>query len=159
MPLKNVHYQRLETEESDGEEDEAPPTHVDLHSSHYVKGEERGRDSISILNHSKLALVGVCVCLLEGCGCSTFTLSHFGQRPVAQRERERGRGVTLHLGCNRWGLKPGLIQLLITWAQVVKESARQLCVLRYCAQCSKHCVIFCGCLCLLQEVAGTTLKT
>ena len=40
MPLKNVHYQRLETEESDGEEDEAPPTHVDLHSSHYVKGEE-----------------------------------------------------------------------------------------------------------------------
>lgn len=45
MPLKNVHYQRLETEESDGEEDEAPPTHVDLHSSHYVKGEERGRDS------------------------------------------------------------------------------------------------------------------
>ena len=64
MPLKNVHYQRLETEESDGEEDEAPPTHVDLHSSHYVKGEERGRDSglyLSILNHSQLALVGVCV--------------------------------------------------------------------------------------------------
>ena len=45
MPLKNVHYQRLETEESDGEEDEAPPTHVELHSSHYVKGESRWGDS------------------------------------------------------------------------------------------------------------------
>ena len=45
MPLKNVHYQRLETEESDGEEDEAPPTHVELHSSHYVKGEEKWGDS------------------------------------------------------------------------------------------------------------------
>jgi len=39
MPLKTVHYQRLETEDSDGEEDEAPPTHVELHSSHNVKGE------------------------------------------------------------------------------------------------------------------------
>ena len=40
MSLKNVHYQRLETEDSDGEEDEAPPTHVELHNSHYVKGRE-----------------------------------------------------------------------------------------------------------------------
>ena len=39
MPLKNVHYQRLETEESDGEEDESPPTHVELnHNSNHVKG-------------------------------------------------------------------------------------------------------------------------
>ena len=50
MPLKNVHYQRLETEDSDGEEDEAPPTHVKLHSSHNVKGEKGGL----LLNHNQL---------------------------------------------------------------------------------------------------------
>ncbi len=38
MPLKNVHYQKLETEESEGEEDESPPTHVHLHNPHYGKG-------------------------------------------------------------------------------------------------------------------------
>lgn len=38
MPLKNVHYQRLETEESEVEEDEAPPTHVQLNGYNHVKG-------------------------------------------------------------------------------------------------------------------------
>lgn len=40
MPLKNVHYQKLETEDSDeGGEDESPPTHVQLgHSPHTHKG-------------------------------------------------------------------------------------------------------------------------
>ncbi len=36
--MKNVHYQKLETEESEGEEDESPPTHVHLHNPHYGKG-------------------------------------------------------------------------------------------------------------------------
>ena len=35
MPLKTVHYQRLETEES---EDEAPPVHVQLNGANHVKG-------------------------------------------------------------------------------------------------------------------------
>ena len=39
MPLKNVHYQKLETEESDLEEDELPPSHVKLQSANHVKGE------------------------------------------------------------------------------------------------------------------------
>jgi len=30
MPLKNVHYQKLETEDSDDEGDDLPPTHVQL---------------------------------------------------------------------------------------------------------------------------------
>lgn len=38
MPLKNVHYQKLETEESDLEEDELPPSHVKLQSTNHVKG-------------------------------------------------------------------------------------------------------------------------
>ena len=40
MPLKNVHYQRLETEDSDeAGEDESPPTHVQLGpTSHNLKG-------------------------------------------------------------------------------------------------------------------------
>jgi len=50
MPLKTVHYQRLETEDSDGEEDEAPPTHVELHSSHNVKGE----GGWFVINHDQL---------------------------------------------------------------------------------------------------------
>jgi len=41
MPLKNVHYQKLETEESDGEEDESPPTHLPLQNSNHVKGKRR----------------------------------------------------------------------------------------------------------------------
>ena len=40
MPLKNVHYQKLETEESDVEEDELPPSHVKLQSTNHVKGKE-----------------------------------------------------------------------------------------------------------------------
>ena len=51
------------------------------------------------------------------------------------REGE-GPGVTLYLGCSRLGLKPGFIEFLITWAQVLKDSACQLRVLRYCVQCS-----------------------
>ena len=51
MPLKTVHYQRLETEDSDGEEDEAPPTHVELHSSHNVKGE----GGWLVIDHNQLA--------------------------------------------------------------------------------------------------------
>ena len=40
MPLKTVQYQKLETEESDGEEeDELPPAHVKLQSASHVKGE------------------------------------------------------------------------------------------------------------------------
>ena len=35
MPLKSIHYQRLETEES---EDEAPPAHVQLNAPNHVKG-------------------------------------------------------------------------------------------------------------------------
>lgn len=35
MPLKNVQYQRLETDES---EDEAPPAHVQLNGSNHVQG-------------------------------------------------------------------------------------------------------------------------
>ena len=35
MPLKTVHYQRLETTES---EDEAPPSHVQLNGTSHVKG-------------------------------------------------------------------------------------------------------------------------
>lgn len=38
MSHKHVHYKRLETEESDQEDDDAPPTHVQLHNSHNVKG-------------------------------------------------------------------------------------------------------------------------
>ena len=38
MPLKNVHYQRLETEESDLEDDELPPSHVKLQNTNHVKG-------------------------------------------------------------------------------------------------------------------------
>ena len=39
MSLKNVRYTRLETEESEGEEDESPPTHVEVNSeSAHVKG-------------------------------------------------------------------------------------------------------------------------
>ena len=38
MPLKSVHYQKLETEESDVEEDELPPSHVKLQSASHVKG-------------------------------------------------------------------------------------------------------------------------
>ena len=38
MPLKNVHYQKLETEESEGEEDELPPSHVKLQGTNHVKG-------------------------------------------------------------------------------------------------------------------------
>ncbi len=40
MPLKNVHYQKLETEDSDdGGEDELPPTHVQLGpTSNALKG-------------------------------------------------------------------------------------------------------------------------
>lgn len=39
MSLKNVRYTRLETEESDAEEDESPPTHVEVNSEpNYVKG-------------------------------------------------------------------------------------------------------------------------
>ncbi len=40
MPLKNVHYQKLETEDSDeGGDDELPPTHVQLGpTSHTLKG-------------------------------------------------------------------------------------------------------------------------
>ena len=33
MSLKNVRYTRLETEESEGEEDESPPTHVEVHNA------------------------------------------------------------------------------------------------------------------------------
>ena len=39
--MKNVHYQKLETEESDGEEDESPPTHLPLQNSNHVKGKGR----------------------------------------------------------------------------------------------------------------------
>jgi autophagy-related protein 9 len=39
MPLKNVHYQKLETEESDLEEDELPPSHVKLQGTNHVKGD------------------------------------------------------------------------------------------------------------------------
>ena len=46
MPLKNVHYQKLETEESDLEDDELPPSHVKLQSTSHVKG--RGRESRDI---------------------------------------------------------------------------------------------------------------
>ena len=42
MPLKNVHYQRLETEDS---EDEAPPTHVQLNGSNHAKGGVCERES------------------------------------------------------------------------------------------------------------------
>ena len=96
MPLKNVHYQRLETEESDGEEDEAPPTHVELHSSHYVKGEARWGDSglcLSPLNHSQLAhIVGVCVCW-RGVEEVNFSLGHSAKgHAVTQGKREKGEG-------------------------------------------------------------------
>lgn len=39
MSLKSVRYTRLETEESEGDEDESPPTHVELNNeSTYIKG-------------------------------------------------------------------------------------------------------------------------
>ena len=38
MALKNVHYHRLETEDSAGEEDESPPTHVHLNNAQHGKG-------------------------------------------------------------------------------------------------------------------------
>ena len=39
MSLKNIRYTRLETEESEGDEDESPPTHVVVNNeSLYVKG-------------------------------------------------------------------------------------------------------------------------
>lgn len=40
MPLKTVHYQKLDTEDSDeGGEDEQPPTHLELGlNSHNIKG-------------------------------------------------------------------------------------------------------------------------
>ena len=37
MPLKTVQYQKLETEESDLEEDELPPAHVKLQNASHVK--------------------------------------------------------------------------------------------------------------------------
>ena len=37
MPLKTVQYQKLETEESDLEEDELPPAHVKLQNANHVK--------------------------------------------------------------------------------------------------------------------------
>ena len=40
MSLKNVHYQKLETEESDLEDDELPPSHVKLQSTNHVKGKD-----------------------------------------------------------------------------------------------------------------------
>lgn len=39
MSLKSVRYTRLETEESEGEDDESPPTHVKLSDeTTYIKG-------------------------------------------------------------------------------------------------------------------------
>ena len=50
-----------------------------------------------------------------------------GGRGKGERVRERERRVTLYLGyATGGGLKPGLIELLTTWAQVLKESAHSL---------------------------------
>ena len=69
-----------------------------------------------------------CVCLLEGCGGSEFYLGPFQPKASHPREeRERGGGEVKNTlqRSNKWGLKPGtLIELLTTWVQVVKYSAR-----------------------------------
>ncbi len=47
MSLKNVRYTRLETEESEGDEDETPPTHVEVNNeSPHIKGDGQARLSM-----------------------------------------------------------------------------------------------------------------
>ena len=52
MPLKNVHYQKVETEESDLEEDELPPSHVKLQGTNHVKGKSSGGGDVYLLKFS-----------------------------------------------------------------------------------------------------------
>ena len=54
MPLKNVHYQKLETEESEGEEDELPPSHVKLQGTNHVKGKVVALATFTLLKFSRL---------------------------------------------------------------------------------------------------------